>query len=212
MTIMLESPHANQGVTLSGVSWAYYEHTLSEICRGQARVTFLDGVLEIMSSLPEHETAKTAICGLIETLTLVLNLPQKSFGSTTFRREDTSAGAEPDACYYFTNIDRVRGMKRFDPLIHPAPDLAIEIDLLSPSIPREPIYARLGVPEIWRYNLTRLSVHCLRSDNTYGEVAASGIFPFLPIAPFTAFIRRMIDEDETMVRSDFRDWLLTVEV
>ena len=32
---------------------------------------------------------------------------------------------------------------------------------LSPSIPREPIYARLGVPEIWRFDGERLTVRLL---------------------------------------------------
>ena len=39
-------------------------------------------------------------------------------------------------------------MKRFDPLTHRAPDLWVEVDLLNPSVPREPIYARLGVQEV----------------------------------------------------------------
>ncbi|HSU69207.1 MAG TPA: Uma2 family endonuclease [Tepidisphaeraceae bacterium] len=212
MSTALEPAPRPQGVTLHGVSWPYYEQTLREVGDQHLRLTYLDGSLEIMSPLPEHEAAKTAICGLIDMLTFVAHRPRKSFGSATFRREDKSAGTEPDACYYFTNIDRVKGMKRFDPAVHPAPDLVIEVDLLSPSIPREPVYARLGVPEIWRYDVGGLTIRSLSRDKTYTQAGASQFFPFVPIDPFTAFIRRMIEEEETTVLAEFGQWLKTLDM
>ncbi|HWE97828.1 MAG TPA: Uma2 family endonuclease [Tepidisphaeraceae bacterium] len=207
MATVLDPPLAIQHFTLDGVTWSYYEHTLEQVGDRPIRVTFLDGNIEVMSPLPEHEAAKKAVAGLVESLTVELGIPRKSFGSTTFRREDRAAGTEPDECYYFRNIDLVRGMKRFDPRTHPAPDLAIEIDILNPSIPREPIYARLGVPELWRYDGDRLIVLLLTNEGTYREVPTSGIFPFLPLAPFTTFIKRMIDEEEVHVLIEFRNWV-----
>lgn len=210
MSTALKTTSERHGVTLHGVSWGFYEQTLREVGGQPLRFTYLDGSLEIMSPLPEHEAVKTAICGLVDMLTYVTHRPRKSFGSATFRREDKSAGTEPDACYYFTNIDRVKGMKRFDAAVHPAPDLVIEVDLLSASIPREPVYARLGVPEIWRYDLNGLAVRALSAEKTYAGASASQFFPYLPLEPFTAFIRRMVDEEETTVLAEFAQWLKTL--
>ncbi len=196
-----------QHLVLTGVSWSYYEQTLEQIGDRPIRVTFLDGNLEIMSPLPEHETAKRAIGRLIETLTLELRWPHKSFGSTPFRQEKRAAGTEADESYYFQDIAAVKGMKRFDPAIHRAPDLAIEVDILNPSIPREPVFARLGVPEIWRFNGSRLIIRLLGQDGAYADAPASRIFPFLSMDVFVAFVLRMINEDETEVVRDFRDWI-----
>jgi len=212
MTTTLDNLDVPQHLAMTGVSWSYYEHTLEQIGDRPIRVTFLDGKIEIMSPLPEHETLKKALARLVENLTLEIGWSHKSFGSTTFRREEKSAGTEPDECYYFHNIDAVTGMKRFDPIVHPPPDLAIEVDILNPSIPREPIYARLGVPEIWRCNGERLQVRLLLSDGTYSDSPTSQAFPFLPMVRFATFIKRMIAGDETPVLREFRDWVRTLPI
>jgi len=201
------SPIDPQHLVLEDVSWDFYTRVLEEIGNGAMRVTFDDGRIEIMSPLPEHEDAKKAIARLLEAMADELDLPLHGFGSTTFRRKDRRKGLEPDECYYLKNEDRVRGMKRFDPAIHPAPDLAIEIDVFGRSIEREPIYAKLGVPELWRYNDGKISVKLLQPDMTYAAVPRSPAFPFLPIAEFERFIPRMELERQTSVSREFRQWV-----
>jgi Uma2 family endonuclease len=207
MLTALDTRDAPQHVVLTGVSWASYEQTLDEIGNRSIRVSFLDGVMEIMSPLPEHDAIKMAISDLIASLATERGIPRKSYGSATFRREDKAAGAEPDGCFYFGDIDKVRGMKRFDPLTHRPPDLWIEVDLLNPSVPREPIYARLGVPEVWRYSGDRLAVRLLNADGFYVDSATSRVFPFLPMTDFTTFIPKMLEGDETQVLLEFREWV-----
>ena len=68
-------------------------------------------------------------------------------------------GFEPDGCYYFTNVERMRAKKRIDLTKDPVPDLAIEVDISSPSISRFPIFARLGVQEVWRYHKGRVAIY-----------------------------------------------------
>jgi len=58
MTTVLNLTEVPQHIVLAGVSWSYYEHTLAEIGKQPIRVAYLDGMMEIMSILPEHETAK----------------------------------------------------------------------------------------------------------------------------------------------------------
>lgn len=160
-----------------------------------------------MSPLPEHELPKKSIARLVEALAVELRIPMTAFGSTTFRRKDKEAGLEPDECYYLHNAPRVRGMKRFDPAVHPPPDLALEIDITSRSIPRQPIYAALGVPELWRFDGRSVQVLKLGGDGKYAPIPASELFPFLPVEMFTRFVRRMLDEDQTAVVIEFQEWV-----
>jgi len=163
-----------------------------------------------MPPLPEHELPKEAIGVLIDVLTLELEIPIVRYGSATFRRGDRLKGLEPDKCYYLRNAARVRGMKEFDSAIHPPPDLAIEIDITTRSVPREPVYAGLGVPELWRYNGQRLTVLLLGSAGAYSASKTSNVFPFLPMDRFEMFIHRMELEEQTNVLREFRQWVKAI--
>jgi len=216
MTLTLVSPKRRdrlldqQHLVLPNVSWAFYEQVLEELGDRPTRVTYWHGSIEMMAPLAEHEMVKKAIARLIEALAVEANLSMLPYGSTTFRREDREGGLEPDECYYLKNAGRVRGMKKFDPEVHPPPDLAIEIDITRRSIPRQPIYADLGVPELWRHDGIRFSVLHLRRDGKYRAASKSVAFPFLPIGTFAKFIKRMLAEDQTTVVREFQAWVRTL--
>jgi Uma2 family endonuclease len=207
MTTLIDTPDVPQHIVLRGISWSYYEQTLKEIGNQPIRVAYLDGAMELMSPLPKHEVPKKAIGNLIVTLAVECRIPLKSFGSTTFRQEEKVAGSEPDECFYFNEIHSIKGMKRFNPPAHRPPDLWVEVDVLSPSVPREPICARLGVPEVWRYSQDRLAVRLLTAAGVYADSAASRAFPFLPMATFAGFIEKMVDGDEMSTLLEFREWV-----
>jgi Uma2 family endonuclease len=189
------------------VPWSFYEDVLAAADDRPLRVTFDDGSIEMMAPLPEHEAPREAIGALIDVLVVERGIPSARFGSTTFRRQDRRKGLEPDKCYYFTNASRVRGMKQFDSTIHPPPDLAIEIDITSRSVLREPVYAGLGVTELWRYDGKRLTVLLLHASGKYTATSTSMLFSFLPMDRFEAFIHRMESEEQTKVLREFRDWV-----
>lgn len=195
---------------LHDVSWELYEHLLAEIGDRPIRVTFDDGSLEIMSPLPKHEKWKKRIGGMIEIVAIERSIPMEPFGSTTFRRQEPGKGLEPDECYYIQNASVMRGKDELDLSVDPPPDLAIEIDITSRSIPRQPIYAALGVPELWRFTNRRLAVLLLGSEGKYSPAAASRAFPFLPMAEFESFLRRLETEEPTTVLREFRDWVKTL--
>ena len=44
-------------------------------------------------------------------------------------------GLEPDECYYLKNAPAARGMKRFNPKMHPPPDLVVKVDITSRNCP-----------------------------------------------------------------------------
>jgi len=59
---------------------------------------------------------------------------------------------EPDECYYVAHAADVAAKDKLDLRIDPPPDLAIEVEISPPDVARVPIYAALGVPEVWRYD------------------------------------------------------------
>ena len=196
-----------QHIVLDNVSWSFYGRVLEELGNRPIRVTYSHGKIEIMPPLPEHELPKKSIGRLIEALAIELRIPMTAYGSTTFRRRDKQTGLEPDECYYLHNAPRVRGMKRFDPAIHPPPDLAVEIDITSRSIPRQPIYAALGVPELWRFDGRLIQVLRLGAEGHYVPISRSGLFPFLPIETLSRFVYRMMEEEQTAVVVEFQEWV-----
>lgn len=165
---------------IKNISWSGYKNILSELGNNRnSRVSYSQGVLEIMAPLPEHEVAKVIIGDLLKALLEELDIEFWSLGSTTFDKENMDAGVEPDDCFYIENEARVRGLNRIDLENDPPPDLAIEIDITSRT--RFNNYEALKVPELWRWNGQKLEINVL-IDGKYVKSENSQIFPNIPIA------------------------------
>jgi len=163
-------------ITVSEVSWEQYEAISAEL--GQhARLTYSDGLLEIMSPLPIHERPHRIIGYIVTTLLDAEGRDWEDFGSTTFRRPE-KAGLEPDTCFYIQHAAAVRDCERMDLQIYPPADLAIESDVTSQTT--FDAYAQIGVPEIWRYKAGQLQIFLLQAGQ-YIESEISPTFPNLPI-------------------------------
>lgn len=197
-------------VTFWDVSWEFYEQFLDEFQDRNVRHTYDDGVLEIMSPIGlQHEGPKKLLSRLVEALTDELEIPIRSVGSMTIKSRRKSKGVEPDECFYVAHEAEMRTKIDYDPERDPPPDLAIEIDWTSASVPRMPVYAQLGVPEVWRYAEEQLTVHCLTETGDYRESDQSTAFPFLPLDEFRTFIHKDPSIDETTWIRRFRQWVRT---
>lgn len=207
-TVQSISLGGRQHIVLDGISWDTYEQILRDLQERQIRVTYDRGNLEMMAPLASHEQWKTRYGRLIELMCVERELEVQPLGSTTFRREDLEKGLEPDECYYVQPADAIRDRlgEDIDLAVDPPPDLAIEIDITRASIPKQPIYAALGIPELWRFDGTRLTVLQLR-DGTYFASERSGVFPFLRIDQFQEFVIRLASERQTQVLREFRNWV-----
>jgi Uma2 family endonuclease len=200
-----------QHIVLDDVSWEFYEHLLEEVGDRPIRITYDSGSLEIMAPLNIHEYWKTCIGRLIENMCLERDIKMLPGGSTTFRRKDREKGLEPDECYYFQNIDVMRHKRgEMDLTKDPPPDLAVEIDITSRSIAREPIYAALGIPELWRFDGKKLTVLRLAPSGKYKPQKNSGLFPFLPMEEFNRYLKRFEEEDHNAVVRAFQKWVVTL--
>ncbi len=205
MTTVLETPtQSGQKVVLSGVSWDAYERLLAEHQdSATTRFAYDRGTLEIMILSLRHERLKHGLATLVEFITEELQIDVEGAGSTTFRREDLERGFEQDACFYFKDAEYIRRKDEIDLTVDPPPELVIEIDITSPSLNKFPIFAAIGVAEVWRYsggaqvNIFRLS------GGEYVSVAESAALPGVT----GALVSRLLAASQTMKRTD---WLRLV--
>lgn len=195
-----------QRVLLHEVSWQEFELILKELGdHRSARIAYENGILEIMTPLPEHEDDKEIIGDLIKALLEELDVEFRSLGSTTYKNQAMLKGIEPDQCFYIQNESAIRGKKRLDLTVDPPPDLALEIDITSRTHPN--IYQALGVPELWRFDRGKLQINLLRQGK-YVEVESSPIFPGMPLMEA---ILRYLEQSRTAGRNTtmkaFRQWV-----
>ena len=173
----VKSP-AEGKVLLRNVSWETYERLLEDHLERRKPHFYYDrGVLEILSPSAEHEGIGYIIGVLVDLLAEEMELDVLGAAHTTFRRGDVEGGFEADASFYFSeNAALVRGKKRIDLDVDPPPDLVVEVDITHPSLDKLPIYARLGIPEVWRHDGERLTVLGLKvvdAGRSYTEVPKS---------------------------------------
>ncbi|MEW6492927.1 MAG: Uma2 family endonuclease [Cyanobacteriota bacterium] len=203
---MLLTQRRADRVVLHNISWQQFENLLVDLGESRAaRVAYDDGTLEIMTPLPEHEYYKEALGDAIKDIAEVLDQDYESLGSTTWKREIKKAGVEPDNCFYFQNEPKIRGKLEYDLNQDPPPDLALEIDVTSKSLSRLPIYARLGVPEIWCYDSGELKIYQLQNQG-YIEVETSSVFPTLPVQELPALIEQYRPQGRRAMRRAVREW------
>ena len=193
-------------VVLYNISWQQFENLLKDLGdKRAARIAYDRGTLEIMTPLPEHEHYKEVISDIVKDLGDLLDLDYESLGSTTWKRESRLAGVEPDNCFYFQNEAAIRGKLQFDLNQDPPPDLVLEIDLTSKSLNRFPIYARLGVPEIWCYDSGELKIYQLQNEE-YQEAQISLVFPNLAVQEIPRLIEQNRSLGRRAIRQAVRAW------
>jgi Uma2 family endonuclease len=192
-------------IRLSGISWSTYETLLEELSDRRLRLTYNRGNLEIMAPSPEHELNKRVLGRFIETIAEELEVSIYPLGSTTFKQAELS-GAEPDECFYIRNIAAVQGKKRLNMEEDPAPDLILEIDIISSSQNRLQVYADLGVAEVWIYNGESLVVQQLQ-NGSYVATQVSQFFVNLSISDIASWLQRSATTDYLTLVKAFRGWV-----
>jgi len=113
---------------------------------------------------------------------------------------------QPDEAYYVANEPEVRGKDTYTPDVDPPPDLAVEVDVTSNSLGRLPIYAAIGVPEIWRHDADQLRFHALTPDGEYREIERSLAFPFVSPADVQRCLDRRTEMGENAIVRLFVEW------
>jgi Uma2 family endonuclease len=196
MMATMINPNA-QRVIIEGVSWTTYECLLADFGDSHAaRVAYDQGTLEIMAPSYAHEQLNVLIAMIISFIAAEMIMDFENAGSTTFKRADVGRGFEPDSCFYIQHVAAIRGKVTIDLDTDPPPDLVLEIDLTHPSLDKLPLYAAVGVPEVWRYTNDHLVMYRL-TDNNYTVVETSGVLPDVARVD----IQRWIEAGQQMPRT-----------
>ena len=194
-----------QHLILRGVSWETYERLLADFQDSHAaHFAYDQGVLEIMVLSAEHERPNRTIALLVEEIALEMGIDVDNVGSHTFKREDVARGFEPDTCFYIQNAERVSGKPRIDLTVDPPPDLVIEIDIAHPSLEKLPLYAAVGVPEVWRYADNVVTIYLEGSE--YQSQEASQVFPGLTGQVLSQFVEEGLSTKRTAWIRRVREW------
>jgi len=128
----------------------------------------------------------------------------EKFGSTTWKRRRLKKGTEPDTCFYVANAARVVGKHKIDLDSDPPPDIAVEIDTTNESRAKFPIYAALGVPEIWHYDGKQVELYKLKGGS-YVRTNASDFLAGLSAALLTEFLKTSKPQSQTAALRLFRE-------
>jgi Uma2 family endonuclease len=183
---VLEKPTTlkNSCVLLYNVSWEQLEQLDVTLEGTGAHLTYLDGILEIMSPLTdEHEVPKKTIAMLLEEYMKVKQIRFYAQGSGTLGKREDGTRSEPDESY---NL----GTKK------PIPDLVVEITATSGGINKLEIYKRLRIPEVWFWEDGLLSVYCLQAEE-YQKVTKSSLVPDLDLELLAQY-SRMADQYDAL--------------
>ncbi|HZF29745.1 MAG TPA: Uma2 family endonuclease [Gammaproteobacteria bacterium] len=154
------------------VGWDDYERLLA--MRGESsvpRITYLNGVVELMSPSSYHELDKKRFARLLEAWSETADVQLEGYGSWTLTDEQEDCGSEADECY---TVNRLASGDQ------DRPDVAIEVVWTSGGIDKLEVYRKLGVREVWFYERGSLRFFALRATKSYVETPLSEIIPQLP--------------------------------
>lgn len=204
MATVVSSPE--RLVILDSVSWETYERLIAEHGeRSGTRFTYDEGVLQIMVVSSRHERPNRTLALLVEVFAEEWSIDIQRLGSMTFKRKDLLKGFEPDSCFYIQNADAVMGRAEIKLEVDPPPDLVVEVDITRESLNRFPIFAAVGIPEVWRFDGTNVVFYRLESES-YIETSHSLVFAALESSIATDFLAQSRTLKSTAWLRTVREW------
>jgi Uma2 family endonuclease len=205
-------PSVHSDNILHGVDWESYIRMRNHPRNGHLRMSYLDGTLILVSPQFIHDRYGWRIAKAVDLVCEALAIPAQGTLSTTLQRKGPGqrkgAAKEPDMGFYFReNEPRMRNKDSIILEVDPPPDLAIEIDNKSDSSKALTLYARIGVPEVWRYKARtkRLWFGRLVGEN-YETIERSLNLPMLTPALVLAALDKMNEIGETAANPWVREW------
>lgn len=190
-------------MVLENVSWETFV-ALADGRRGSVpRMTYSEGVLEMMSPKRKHENIGRLIGRMVEAYSEIKGIEILSVASVTVKRSDLKKAYEADESYYVTSIDQVLAKEELDFEVDPAPDLVVEVELTSSAIEKMELFAAMQVREVWRHDGT--SVQFYRWLNgRYNLIPTSVELPGLDAALINRFLEQRLEAGETTFIRAFR--------
>jgi Uma2 family endonuclease len=192
---------------LRDVNWDFYESMLRGLGDRHIFLTYYKGTLELMSPSYPHDRSSLLLLYLMQALAEAFDVPLHGVGSTTFRRKRYKVGLEADEAFYTYNAARILGKDVINLDMDPPPDLAIEVEVSRRLGARAKVYARLGVPEIWKYDRVQLKMLVLQKNGQYKVVDRSPTFPHVTPHELADWLRTGLDRYDGEWLKEVRSWL-----
>lgn len=191
-----------------GVSWEIYESLVKKYWGENCpRLTYDSGILEVeMTNSLKHEEDSRNLSAIFELIAFELEIDFRRSGSTTFQRQNIRKGFEPDASFYIQSCELIEGKFNIGINNKFPPDLTIEVNRTSSSVPRMPIFAAFGVKEIWRFAGEEVKFYTLE-NKVYLETETSIALPILSGKQATEFLRESREMKSTAWAKKIRNWV-----
>jgi len=203
-----------QHLVLYGVDWNQYV-AINEALpdRSGLRLIYIDGSLTFLTLSRRHDWFEDCFDKIIMVVSLHCGIEHEAAGSATLRAENETVGVEADRAYYFgPHAAIMRGPVDIDLSTQPTPDLAIEVEVANPADKAIATYARLGVPEVWRFDARRkvLTFLVLGPDGAYQHASRSRCLPLLGPEDVVGQLR-LAEETDSFSRwfAQLNEWVRT---
>ena len=190
-------------IVLENVSWEIFVALADERRGSVPRLSYNEGVLEMMSPKRKHENISCLLGRMIEAYSEIRGIEILSVASVTVKRSDLKKVYEADESYYVTNIDKVLAKEELDFEVDPLPDLVIEVELTSSAIDKLELFAAMQVREVWRHDGTSVQFYRL-SNGRYECIAESTELPGLSSDLINRYLDQRLQAGETTWIRAFR--------
>ena len=178
----------DQTLSIAGMTWTDYEKFTTEEYSNY-RLSYLNGVITIVSPSQNHEVIERVISILINAYCRQYNLLYFPMGSTTLKNPPL-AGKEPDTSYSF-DIQKN------------TPDLAVEVIYSSGSIDDSLMrYKYLNVREVWFWQNNEMKFYQL-TNSKYREIVESVWLNMITPDFLVRYVNRGLTESPLTIEADF---------
>lgn len=204
MTTTLQA--GEQRTLLRNITWQTFLDLCEQRQGSVPRMTYDRGELELMSPRRQHEELGRFVGRIVETFTEQKGIDIRSVASTTFKRHDLTRAFEADESYYIQNVESIWRKEEVDLAIDPPPDLVIEVELTSSAIAKMPLFAAMGIPEVWRHDGSCLKMLSL-VEKEYQAIDESVQLQGLTFAMIDTVLSKRFEIGETPLIRQFRQSL-----
>jgi Uma2 family endonuclease len=173
---LVDQPTQEKIVTLKDVSWEQFKGIEAQLKDNRnIRMTYLSGILEIMSPIGDkHEKVKSTLGLLLEAYMREKGIRFYKRGGFTLEEPGYASGT-PDESYCIGTDKET-------------PDIVIEIIVTSGTINRKELYKSKKVPEVWFWKSNQIKIFRFTEQGEYEEVDRSSFFPDLDKALLLQYI------------------------
>ena len=191
----------SEALVLYGIEWETYRRLRDELDaddQSNIRLTYDEGRLAFGNNrLPIQCERERLLSAIVE---IIAEESERDFvgrGNTTFQRPDRGLGGELDVSFCFQVRDALPQEL----------DLVIEVELISPSVNRQKLYAALNIREMWQDNGQSVRIFALDAiRGVYNVASASPLFSCLDAAALTQFVEDGLAQRSTAWRREMRHW------